>query len=135
MRCVSGQILSPEPFVVDQNCAVVHSPSTGLSWQRTVEASAVSWQKALEFCELSKHAGFDDWRLPNAKEYATIHHDQDANPAIDEAVFGPTPAAGFWTSTPDAKDTSQARFWDLLFTWSGVDGMDKLKRVRCVRSL
>ncbi|HMR05440.1 MAG TPA: DUF1566 domain-containing protein, partial [Polyangiaceae bacterium] len=140
VRCVKGGTLSAAPFVENQSCDIVSSPSTGLMWQRTPDSALRIWSDALSYCEDLKHAGYDDWRLPNEKELSTIVDDQRAGPTIDPA-FNQTSQEAFWSSTPNRKKSDEARFvyfFDgshyVALTVSYEMAVFKL-RARCVRNL
>ena len=110
---------------VDNNDGTVTDRATGLMWSRVDSGSDVfdlsrftnsdgslNWQEALEFAENAEYAGYDDWRLPNAKELQSIL-DYTRNPdTTDSAAIAPVFAATqivneasepdypfFWTST------------------------------------
>jgi hypothetical protein len=140
VRCVKGPTLAAAPFVENQACDVVSSPSSGLMWQRSTETTLRDWPGALAYCEGLKHAGFDDWRLPNEKELSTIVDDKRASPAIDPA-FGSTPGDTYWSSSPNRKAPSDARIvgfddgshYTLLSP--SVDMIKFKARARCLRNL
>jgi len=78
----------------------------------TKSNGSLNWEEALDFAEKFSFAGYDDWRLPNAKELHSIldytrSPDATNSPAINE-VFETTSIInednqddypGFWTST------------------------------------
>jgi len=53
------------------------------------------------------------WRLPNAKELASIVDITRGNPAIDPVAFPVTPASPFWSASPDVGVFAVA--WDVGF--------------------
>lgn len=56
---------------VDNEDGTITDNNTGLMWKKD-ESPAMNWKDALEYCENLEWAGYDDWRLPNQKELATI---------------------------------------------------------------
>ncbi|MGM0438303.1 MAG: DUF1566 domain-containing protein [Bacillota bacterium] len=56
---------------VDNEDGTITDQNTGLMWKQD-ESPAMNWESALEYCENLELAGYDDWRLPNQKELATI---------------------------------------------------------------
>ena len=111
VRYVRGQRLGTNDFV-DNGDGTVMDRSTGLMWMRADGGKPVTWEEALVYAESLVHAGYDDWRLPNAKELQYLvdysrSPDTTGSPAIDP-VFRTTAIineAGvkdypyFWTST------------------------------------
>ena len=75
--------------------------------------------------------GHRDWRLPTSAELQTIL-DCNFSPCIDP-TFGPTAAAGYWSSTSVASGPGSA--WVASFGVGGVNGGSKssVVRVRAVR--
>jgi len=102
---------------IDLNEGYVLDVKTGLMWSKCVfgqnyvdgkclgaPTSFNDWASALHSTiDINEHqlAGFDDWRLPNIKELASLVEYQCHSPAIRLSVFPETPSAGFWTNTPN----------------------------------
>lgn len=103
------------------NGAEVADTLTGLVWRRCSEgqswtggtcsgaASTFTWLGALN---QAKAAG-QPWRLPDAKELASLVDDSRVDPAIDIAAFPGTPSSWYWTSTHHAGNASGA--WYVSF--------------------
>ena len=94
--------------------------ATGLTWKVCNEgqsynvtsgdcegvATTYSWQGALHQAvavNAAGFAGYDDWRLPNLKELASIVERQCIGPAANLEVFQATPSSFFWSASPSAK--------------------------------
>ncbi len=91
-------------------------------------------------------AGYNDWRIPNAKEMHTLVHFQSTPPmtfgafhvgcvpGVSALAGSCTPVANYWTSTTRAGSTSQA--WSVSF-YEGLLDAGQIKgaalRVRAVR--
>lgn len=106
---------SAEQFV-DVNDGYVIDVKTGLMWSKClfgqhyengqctgIPEEVNTWSAALKSSEQVGIAGFNDWRLPNVKELASIVEYQCYAPAIRLDAFPDTPSAGFWTNTPNAE--------------------------------
>ena len=79
VRCVHGDTMPGSTFTIPEEYAdteekIVVDTVTGLQWQYHDADMAGSpfWPAALDYCENLIYAGFDDWRLPNKDELATI---------------------------------------------------------------
>ncbi len=110
---------------VDNGDGTITDTATGLMWSQVDSGGAafdvsaytnhdgsLNWQEALAFAESAQYAGYDDWRLPNAKEMQSIldytrSPDTTGSAAIDP-LFACTPIINeasqkdypfFWTST------------------------------------
>lgn len=46
--------------------------TTGLTWMQSDSGVGLDWEGALTYCSSLDYAGFEDWRLPNAKELHSI---------------------------------------------------------------
>ena len=57
---------------VDNGDGTVTDLATGLMWMKQDSLKGMDWPAALEYAGNLELAGFDDWRLPNAKELQSI---------------------------------------------------------------
>ncbi len=57
---------------VDNGDGTITDLATGLMWQMTDDGDSKDWQEALAYSEALTLAGYDDWRLPSAKELQSI---------------------------------------------------------------
>jgi len=119
---------------------VVVDHATGLMWQDSEEyqvRKSYTHSDAKDYCELSKFAGFTDWRMPTIHEMSTIIDVTGEGKGFMDPAFKHTSTTGssYWTvqyagagkRVAFAVKTSPSRV--------GVDGLgvnDKQK-VRCVR--
>ncbi len=97
---------------VDNKNNTITDKATGLMWSKYDSGRGMNWKAALACAENAKLAGYDDWRLPNAKELQSIvdytrSPDTTDSPAIDP-LFKVTAIKNeggskdypfFWTST------------------------------------
>lgn len=89
---------------VDNGDGTITDQATGLMWMKADSAKGMNWQQALSYAENLEHAGYSDWRLPNAKELHSIVDysrcpDVTNSPAIDP-IFAVSPMkneGGGWT--------------------------------------
>lgn len=111
VRYVRGDIYGENGFL-ENGDGTVTDRRTGLMWIKNDSGKAMNWQEALAYAETLAYSGYDDWRLPNAKELQYIvdysrSPDTTDSPAIDP-MFQTTPIVNeagekdypyFWTST------------------------------------
>jgi len=107
---------TPDADFTDNNDGTVTHGKTGLTWQQcsdglsgsgcaTGTIATYTWQQALQRVETinsAGFAGFNDWRLPNIAELASIIEDQCTAPAVNGAIFPATASNGYWSATPFA---------------------------------
>ncbi len=127
---------------------VVSDDVSKLMWQDDEKVKTVkkTWIDAINYCESTLNtenfAGYNDWRLPNINELASII-DYSKNkidmPAINTDVFENTAIGNYWSSTSFASDTQYA--WYVHFSShynlggnTGYIKKNSLYYVRCVRS-
>lgn len=86
--------------------------SEGQVWDSsncTGTATLFTWQDALNQAQSARVAidlGFNDWRLPNRNELASIMEISCANPTINLAIFPASPSLNFWSSTVSVSSSS-----------------------------
>lgn len=88
---------------VDNGDGTVSDLNTGLMWQQVPTNSDFKWQAAVDYCNNLVLDGYDDWRMPSAKELFSISDFNSGWPYIDLNYF--TLASGqvtkdeqYWTS-------------------------------------
>jgi hypothetical protein len=131
--CVSGVKLLNASFDVQEQENVVVDKTTGLMWQRDY-ASDKTWVQALNYCKSlgeDKYAGFDDWRLPNKNELASLL-DLDKNSSLYSA-FPDMPGKYFWSSSTSAYFLNQAWIADFSLGLMGFNLKNSSYYVLCVR--
>jgi hypothetical protein len=112
---------------------VVTDLTTGLMWKRCSEgqtgaacagtATTHNWTQALTLANLATHAGFSDWRLPNADELYSLVESGCYGPAINTLVFPATVAEGYWSSTTVAAQPASA--WKVVFNGAFFESNEK----------
>ena len=111
---------------------------TNLLWQKEDLPGEKTWKEALKYCETLVYAGFDDWRLPNKHELASLVDFSKAGESVVSSFPGMT-ADTYWTSTVRpyyGGDTGgfvvEMATGKVTMDYSGDP--DKTYSVRCVRS-
>lgn len=97
---------------VNNEDGTISDLATGLMWMQDDSGIGMLWEDALAYAESTEFAGYDDWRLPNAKELQSIVDYSKApgttnSPAIDDLFncttitneAGTTDYPYYWTST------------------------------------
>jgi hypothetical protein len=141
---------SPTARFEQHNDGTLTDKATGLMWQRCLigqagvdcssgTAEPFSWAQALIYPEQktaqSTLAGYQDWRLPNIRELASIVELQCGNPAVNLVLFPNNGAGHLWSSSPYRFYDHYAWFLDFndgIFIYG--DRQDK-KFVRLVRQI
>ena len=57
---------------IDNGNGTISDNATGLMWMQDDSGKGMNWQDALNYAENKEFAGFNDWRLPDAKELQSI---------------------------------------------------------------
>jgi len=106
--CVRGNPEYGKNDFVDNGDGTVTDRATGRMWMKADSGRAMNWQDALAWAETLRLAGFDDWRLPDAKELQSIVDYRCApaaadpakrSPAVDSVFTLTDPESWFWTGT------------------------------------
>lgn len=100
---------------VDNGNSAIRDNATGLMWQQADSGLDYNWPDALAYCEGATIAGYDDWRLPNAKELQSIvdygRSPDTTNSAAIDPIFvatqitneaGVADYPAYWSSTTHA---------------------------------
>lgn len=119
------QATAPASRFVIHDDATVTDTTTGLMWKRCTEgyqwensvcaedaqvANSYTWSEALTSTAGHEFAGFNDWRMPNKIELASIVEYNCFEPAINGSVFPGTPVESFWSNTPN--------YFNIRFAWA-----------------
>jgi len=132
VRAVRGRRLEFGQFR-DNGDGTITDTTTGLMWQQA-EAKAVTWEKALAYCERLDLAGYHDWRLPNIRELLSLVDECRTQPAINTAYFPGCRPSVYWSGTTQARNVGFA--WYVDFGQGAVPGgayKDRRNYVRAVR--
>ena len=115
---VDGSIVNewPDNRYNQHGDGTVTDTKTALMWKQCPEgqngsscsfhsgvADVYTWEEALKRAEAlnkSGFAGYNDWRVPNIKELASLVALDRFSPSINSSVFPKTEKDDFWTSTP-----------------------------------
>lgn len=74
----AAENIQDERFQVVDNSIIVDS-QTGLMWALRDNGKDIDWWKAKKFSEDFTAGGYDDWRLPDIKELATLYTSGESN--------------------------------------------------------
>ncbi|MEO5360533.1 MAG: DUF1566 domain-containing protein [Nitrospirota bacterium] len=116
VQCVRGNTNYGKNDFLDNNDGTVTDRATGLMWSRADSGTGMLWQDALSWAQTknsARYLGYNDWRLPNAKELQGIVNygnapDYNGKPAVDTTYFSVTSIVNengdadypyYWTST------------------------------------
>lgn len=133
VRLVRGDLPGAAHWV-GRGDMVIDRP-TGLTWRRCSEgqswtgatcegdAGSHSLDQALALARAAADATGQAWRLPNAKELASLIETRRDRPAVDLAAFPGTPQARYWTATPLAGRPLE--FWVVNFSFGAVDSRER----------
>lgn len=74
---------------VNNGNGTVSDQATGLMWQQADSGESMSWQEALAWAESLEVGGYNDWRLPNAKELQSLVDYSRSPDATNSAAIDP----------------------------------------------
>lgn len=113
----------------DNSDGTVTDSSAKLTWQQEVPTDTFTWDDAVTHCTGLDLVG-GGWRLPTLDELKTLVDAQFAPAKIDPLFFPDTPAAQFWTASPNGG----SQHWYVDFQ-SGLPNARSgaMLNVRCVR--
>jgi len=102
LRLVRGPAYGINRFE-DRGDGTVADVASGLMWTREDSGAPMSWPDALAYAEACTCAGYNDWRLPNAKELQSIVDYTRAPDAADAGRRGPAIDPVFRVSSPGSE--------------------------------
>ncbi|RME59932.1 MAG: DUF1566 domain-containing protein, partial [Caldilineae bacterium] len=131
----------------DNGDGTVTDNVTGLTWQQTPTGEHLNWEQATAYCESLELAGYDDWRVPSAKELFSLSDFSQGWPYINTDYFDLSDATvskdeQYWTSNDYAGVTAEGRDSAVFGVNFGTGHIKAYpgdvtgpmaKRVRCVR--
>ncbi|WP_207678748.1 Lcl domain-containing protein [Desulfonema magnum] len=123
--CVRGNTSYGDNNFANNGDGTVTDSATGLMWSQADSGTGMTWEDALAWVEqknAENYLGYDDWRMPNAKELQSIvdytrSPDTTASAAID-LIFSVT------SITNEAGQTDYPFYWagTTHTTWNGMGG-------------
>ena len=96
----------PEPRFIDNGDQTVTDGLTGMIWAMNASIDgSKTWDDAIDWCNGLDHGGYDDWRLPNAREmYSLIDYGKYSPALPDGHPFTDVQSDFYWSSTTFAYD-------------------------------
>lgn len=137
VMCVRGNTDYGANNFADNGDGTITDRATGLMWMQNDSGSGMFWEDALTYGENLTHAGYDDWRLPNAKDLQSIldytrSPDTTTSAAIDP-LFNVTPITNeegqadypyYWASTTHVQYPDHGEAGAYLAFGRGLGYMD-----------
>lgn len=115
-RMVRGNPYGINDFVDNDNGTITDN-TTGLMWQQADDGVVRDWQNSLAYAENLVLAGFDDWRLPNAKELQSIVDYSRCPDITQSAAINPL----FSTTSINDPDGNPGQY---PYFWTGTTHLD-----------
>ncbi len=145
-----NSLSSPNSRFVDEGDGTVTDRNTQLMWMRcaagqawagsrcTGAATLHPWQAGHALAAAINHAGthfFNDWRVPNLRELASVAELHCNHPRINLDMFPATPSAPFWTSSARvAREQAEAYVLDFDVGAVAAAGKEASHHLRLVRN-
>ena len=142
VRCVHGAAGWGQNDFVGNGDGTVTDTMSGLRWPQGDDGVARNWQDALARCEALSLAGFDDWRLPDARELESfVPILPQGYTVAHNALFTPSTETNgtsfYWSSTTFSPFPGGGPALGLDLTIGAMDdggfGKTSYKFTRCVR--
>ncbi len=110
--CVRGNTSYGINDFVDNGDLTISDNATGLMWAKNDSQSAMNWEDALAWAETQNTAnynGYNDWRVPNAKELHSVFDYSRSPGSTNSAAINPI--FNITTITNEAGDNDWPYFW------------------------
>lgn len=124
VRLCRGNESYGENSFADNGDGTVSDSATGLMWAQSDSGAGMNWEDGLAWAEqmnAQDYLGYDDWRVPNAKELHSLldltrSPDTTSSPAISPVFessritneYGATDYPFYWSSTTFLRSTGSA---------------------------
>ncbi|WP_117880859.1 Lcl C-terminal domain-containing protein [Aureibaculum luteum] len=95
---------------------ITNDVNTGLMWQEIPTSEGFDWQGAKDYAENLELGGYDDWRLPTAKELYSISNFSEGWPYLDTTYFSLVnndfvdKSEQYWTSNKYVGHTEEGQY-------------------------
>jgi hypothetical protein len=123
VQCVRGNSSYGQNAFIDNGDGTITDAATGLMWAQDDSGTSMNWEEALAYAaerNAANHLGYNDWRLPNAKELQSIVDytrtpDTTGSAAID-------PLFNITSFTNEAGETDYPYYWSSTThtRWNGA---------------
>ncbi|MCR6652944.1 MAG: DUF1566 domain-containing protein [Cellvibrionaceae bacterium] len=111
----NGVLVDSKTGLMWMRCALGYQWQSGNCVRDESQTAEFTWPDALKAAaEAKAFAGYQDWRLPNRKELASIVEAACHDPAINLTLFPATEAKGYWSSSPN--NFAEVLAWGINFT-------------------
>ena len=118
---------------LDNGDGTVLDRLTDLTWEKSINATAVTWEDAILYCEGLTLGGNSDWRLPNIKEIRSLSDENKVQPSVNNTAFTGVTITKYWSSTSLPNQTTKAWYLDNNFGITTYDVKTATHSVWAVR--
>ena len=118
---------------LDNGDGTVLDRLTDLTWEKSIKATAVTWEDAILYCEGLNLGGNSDWRLPNIKEIRSLSDENKVQPSVNNISFTGVTITKYWSSTSLPNQTTKAWYLDNNFGITTYDVKTATHSVWAVR--
>jgi hypothetical protein len=118
---------------LDNGDGTVLDRLTDLTWEKSINQTAVTWEDAILYCEGLNLGGNSDWRLPNIKEIRSLSDENKVQPSVNNTSFTGVTITKYWSSTSLPNQTTKAWYLDNNFGITTYDVKTATHSVWAVR--
>jgi hypothetical protein len=106
---------------------------TDLTWEKSINQTAVTWEDAILYSEGLTLGGNSDWRLPNVKEIKSLSDENKVQPSVNNTMFSGVTITKYWSSTSLPNQSTKAWYLDNNFGITTYDVKTATHSVWAVR--